>query len=230
MKKSESIEIKKEDQATLDHAIGNILDALIFPMYIGKIVWIPILLGIAITVIITIINFDHWWSDLLFGLIAFVFMIPIIVIASPLLILHNIKKDLIETVQACINVSVSIASDTKGGEHDKQGTIQKSTRGVKSSLNHIVVPAVCAAANSRIPFFGRFFSFLLRRTTRKISGENDELLTQNHSFESNQKKNLKPPKAIAKIFNGLILLIAFFTAPIVFFCVLMIELLIVIFS
>ncbi|MGB0424744.1 MAG: hypothetical protein ACPGED_10480, partial [Flavobacteriales bacterium] len=160
MKKSESIEIKKEDQATLDHAIGNILDALIFPMYIGKIVWIPILLGIAITVIITIINFDHWWSDLLFGLIAFVFMIPIIVIASPLLILHNIKKDLIETVQACINVSVSIASDTKGGEHDKQGTIQKSTRGVKSSLNHIVVPAVCAAANSRIPFFGRFFSFL----------------------------------------------------------------------
>ena len=230
MNKKKDIELKEEDQATLDHAIGNILDALIFPMYIGKIIWIPILLGIGITILITIVNFDHWWSDLLFGLIAFIFMIPIIVIASPLLVLHNIKKDLIETVQACINVSSSIAEDTKGSDLDKQGALQKSKRGVKSSLNHIVVPAVCAAANSKIPFFGRFFSFLLRRTTKKFAVQNDELIEQQGNLETKDRKAIKPPKAIAKIFNGIILTIALISAPVVFFCVLIIDLLVVIFS
>ena len=232
MKQAVNSELMEKDQAKLDDAIGNILDALVFPVYIGKIVWVPILLGIGITVVITIVNFDHWWSDLLFGIIAFVFMIPIIVIASPLFILHKIKTDIIQTVQACINVSISIASDTKGTESDKKGAIQKSKRGAKASLNHIVVPSVCAAANSKPPIFGRFFSFLLSRTTKKLSAE--EASSSSTSKRLNEKSKeemmIKPPKTIAKVFNGLIWIIVIVTAPIVLFCVMMINLFVVIFS
>lgn len=225
-----SPELRKEDQATLDHAIGNILDALIFPIYIGKIIWAPILVGIAITILITAFNFDHWWSDILFGISAFIFLIPIVVVVSPMLILHKIKKDLIETVQACVNVSVSIESDTKGNEQDKSGPLYKSKRGVKASLNHVVVPAVCAEVSSRIPIFGRFFSFILRKTTKKFSANNEQFLSADPSNQFPKNKNIKTPKAITKIFNGLIITVAFVTAPIVLFCSLIIYLLLVLFS
>ncbi len=38
MKQAVNSELMEKDQAKLDDAIGNILDALVFPVYIGKIV------------------------------------------------------------------------------------------------------------------------------------------------------------------------------------------------
>ena len=171
----------------VDEAVATIADVMVLPLYVGRVMIIPIL-GFALAIgAVGLVFFDYYFQLLGYGLLAWVVSLPLAYLIGMLLLLRQIRQD--------VGTVFRVALDTAGKAYEDMLHLRKNNaRGQAIKIGFyqvfkgvayvVILPSVHKVLERKFKFFGvlvagifdRVFVGLMRTRKKDMDKIEDEVL------------------------------------------------------
>lgn len=168
-----------------------ISDAIIFPIYIGKVAIKVVFFFILVGVLLSYFFTGNFFFGFLFFLISFVLSIPSMVLISCISLTNTIKNDLNTIIKICFDTSKHVYNDSKLVYNQRElGVPLKSTfndvfRGVAI---YVIRPSLKKVLLRRIKFLALPFTFIIDQIFRLVFISKKIKVVENKKGYSEQLK------------------------------------------
>ncbi len=155
----------------VDEVVDTIADAILFPLYIGKVVGVTLLVGLVLIGCLSSINTSHWLLAILFFLLMFIISFPSIVIISIIRLIKTIISDINNVLTISIETTKHVYEDSGLlREQNKSGVELKSSfmdvfRGVAL---YVIRPSLKRVLEKRLGKLSFIFTFIIDRLFKYI--------------------------------------------------------------
>lgn len=148
----------------IDEVAETIADAIIFPLYAGRVVLNVILLSIIGLLLLTQQVSNYFITGFFFFTLSFAISLPSIVLLSTIRLIDTIKEDFIRIIEICVETSKHVYEDSillkeqRANNVPLSATFKDVFRGV--SL-YVIRPALKKVLRKRIKYLAAPFVFLI---------------------------------------------------------------------
>lgn len=155
----------------VDEVVETIADALMFPLYIGKVMSSVVITAIVLLIGLAYFNTIHWSLGALFTLITFVVSLPSIILISIIRLINTICEDINKVIEISIETTKHIYNDTGLIKEQRQNGIP-----IKSSFSdvfrgvslYVIRPSLQRVLSKRLGRLSFVFTFIIDRLFKYI--------------------------------------------------------------
>lgn len=148
----------------VDELVETISDAIFFPLYIGKVAAVVVLVAFSILLLLMFQGTANWFTAFLFMVLGFAVTLPSVVLFTVIRLFSTIKADLKKVYAITIETAEHVYSDTnKLKEQRTQKIAAKHTFSdvFKGVALYVIRPTLKRVLKSRIKFFAPPFVWLV---------------------------------------------------------------------
>lgn len=202
MSKNNRIDYSKYE---VDEVAETISDAIFFPLYIGRIVGLTVLIASVVLFVYAYFQNEYILLVILLFLLFFVVSLPTIVLVSAIRLINRIRDDLNKVILITTETAIHVYNDTRqlGTQQSEGIPVSTSFKDVFRGVALFVIkPSLKKVLEKRIKFFALPFTFItdlvFSRLIKVKASEIEEVIEQEDIQEGTTLEEHKIMKGISK--------------------------------
>ncbi|GGG14832.1 hypothetical protein GCM10011344_14310 [Dokdonia pacifica] len=160
MQKNNRIDYSKYE---VDEVAETISDAIFFPLYIGRILGLTVLIASVILFVYAYFQNEYILLVILLFLLLFVVSLPTIILISAIRLINRIRDDLNKVILITTETAIHVYNDTRqlGTQRSEGVSVSTSFKDVFRGVALFVIkPSLKKVLEKRIKFFALPFTFI----------------------------------------------------------------------
>ncbi len=200
--KSNRIDYSKYE---VDEVAETISDAIFFPLYIGKVLGLTVLVASVLLFVYAYFQNEYILLVILLFLLLFIVSLPSIILISGIRLINTIRDDLNKVITITTETAIHVYNDTRqlGAQRSEGAPVSTSFKDVFRGVGLFVIkPTLKKVLEKRIKFFALPFTFItdliFSRLVKVKANEIEEMIEQEDLQEAPKLEEHKIMKGISK--------------------------------
>ncbi|APY08424.1 hypothetical protein BWZ20_08995 [Winogradskyella sp. J14-2] len=190
MNETERIDYSKYQ---VDELAETISDAILFPLYIGKVFGLVLLVFLVMLTMVAYMHFQNTFFGILFWFLAFIISLPTVIIFSVIRLFSTIQSDIEKVYEITLQTTKNIYKDTGLLRTQRQNDVTLKTTFsdvFKGVALFVIKPALNKVIGKRVKFFAFPFVFIIDTIFKKYVLKKVKTLPKQAIFESSSNEEL----------------------------------------